>query len=248
MARDFAKKFYRSEEWQRVRGYILRRDNYLCVYCGEPAEEVHHIIHLNRGNIDNKDIAVGEDNLVSVCRNCHFEKHREDIRKKVIESNKKRKEPPVSNGYRFDDNGQVVPVTNKVCIVWGSPGSGKTTYVNSRMNDGDMVIDLDLIKQAISMQGKTETSDSLLDTALRLRDLLYDLTAKREVDAETIWVVAGLPNKKEREQLSKRLNGELIHINTSMEECIRRVRTDEERKDKDKQIELIKKWWGMYNG
>lgn len=43
MVKHYARKFYKSKEWQNIRRSILQRDNYLCVNCGEPAAEIHHI-------------------------------------------------------------------------------------------------------------------------------------------------------------------------------------------------------------
>ncbi|NCD04458.1 MAG: HNH endonuclease, partial [Clostridia bacterium] len=71
MARPFAKPFYRSKEWEKVRQYVIRRDKYLCQKCGSPAEEVHHKIHLSPENINDPEIALSPDNLVSLCRDCH---------------------------------------------------------------------------------------------------------------------------------------------------------------------------------
>ena len=42
----------------------------------------------------------------------------------------------------------------RVILVWGPPASGKTTYVKKHMADGDMVIDLDAIKHAISFRDR----------------------------------------------------------------------------------------------
>ena len=72
IAKSYAIKFYKSKQWLGVREYVIRRDNYLCKVCGQPAEEVHHIIHLSPKNISNPILALGEDNLISVCRDCHF--------------------------------------------------------------------------------------------------------------------------------------------------------------------------------
>jgi len=246
MAREFAKRFYHSKEWQGARDYIMKRDNYLCQICGKPAEEVHHKIHLNPRNISNKEISVGEDNLISLCRDCHFNIHREEISRKTTEMNKKRRKPDTRQGYEFDEDGNVIPITKNVYIVYGSPGSGKTTYVREHMSIGDMVVDLDLIKQALSMQGKTEATDNLLDTSIKVRDLLYQLIERREVDANNIWVVAGLPKRQEREELKERLKAELIFIDTPIHECIRRARADKERQDKQRQVDVITKWWKMY--
>jgi 5-methylcytosine-specific restriction endonuclease McrA len=69
--REFAKAFYESPAWRRTREYILKRDAGLCVHCGEPGVIVHHKIELTPRNIDDPAIALGEDNLETVCRTCH---------------------------------------------------------------------------------------------------------------------------------------------------------------------------------
>lgn len=96
MARPFAKSFYRSKEWEKVRQYVIRRDKYLCQKCGSPAEEVHHKIHLSPENINDPEIALSPENLVSLCRDCHFREH----------SNKR---TAVAEEYEFDENGFIIP-------------------------------------------------------------------------------------------------------------------------------------------
>lgn len=98
MARDFAKSFYRSKEWQQTREYILKRDYYLCVRCGKPAEEVHHKQHLSPENIGDIKITLNPDNLESLCRDCHFEEHRG-------EHANGRKNLEKTTEYYFDENG-----------------------------------------------------------------------------------------------------------------------------------------------
>ena len=78
--RDFARKFYRSKAWQGVREIVMQRDHYLCVDCLNenritPAEEVHHIIELTPENINDANISLNEENLVSLCRECHKKRH-----------------------------------------------------------------------------------------------------------------------------------------------------------------------------
>jgi len=100
MARDFAKSFYNSKEWEQTRDYIMRRDKYLC-RCGKPATEVHHIIHLSPQNIGDVSITMNPDNLVSLCRDCHFEAHKgEHGQGRKVQENYK---------YTFDANGMLVP-------------------------------------------------------------------------------------------------------------------------------------------
>ena len=96
MAREFAKKFYKSKQWLKVREYIVRRDGYLCQRCGDPAEEVHHITHLNESNIHDPKIALHESNLISLCRDCHFKQH------------KHKPSDDLGEEYVFDENGYAV--------------------------------------------------------------------------------------------------------------------------------------------
>ena len=101
MARDFAKAFYNSKEWQLTRDYILKRDNYLCVICGRPAEEVHHKKHLSPDNINDVSVTMNPKNLVSLCKACHFEEHRGE--------HGKGRESKENYPYTFDEHGQLVP-------------------------------------------------------------------------------------------------------------------------------------------
>lgn len=69
-------KFYSSKQWQEMRAYILARDNYLCQDCLKNnkivnARQVHHIDFLTH----NWDKRLDEDNLVSLCNDCHKKRH-----------------------------------------------------------------------------------------------------------------------------------------------------------------------------
>lgn len=75
MAKEYAKRFYRSKEWQSVREYVLMRESYLCKDCMKPAEEVHHIEHITPSNIDDVTITLNPENLVALCYECHKKRH-----------------------------------------------------------------------------------------------------------------------------------------------------------------------------
>ena len=86
----WAKKFYKSLAWQRCRERIMSRDHRLCVDCLKhgyitPAEEVHHIQELTPEYINDPSIALADDNLVSLCRECHRNRHGNKKRYKVDE-------------------------------------------------------------------------------------------------------------------------------------------------------------------
>ncbi len=69
--RDYYRNEYLlSDEWQRKRHVVLKRDNWRCVYCGAPATQVHHKRYAKR-NIGNEPIHW----LVSICKTCHESIH-----------------------------------------------------------------------------------------------------------------------------------------------------------------------------
>ena len=68
---DYYRNVYlKSDDWQRKRYVVLKRDNWRCVYCGARATHVHHKRYAKR-NIGKEPI----DWLVSVCKNCHYSIH-----------------------------------------------------------------------------------------------------------------------------------------------------------------------------
>jgi len=242
MARAFARRMYASKQWKHCRDYIFNKYFGLCQDCGKPGVEVHHNIFLTPTNINDMDVVYGEVNLVLLCRDCHYTRH--TIRRKSVD-----------DCYYFDEDGNMCqkimeaePMEAKVYIVYGCPGSGKSRYVKEHMSIGDVVVDLDLLSQAIGLQGKAETPINLIDTALDMREHLYELIAKRRIKCQSVWIVAGLPKIYEREQLKSRVKADdLIFINVSKDECIKRITNDDERVDKNKQLLIIDKWFREFD-
>ena len=88
--RDFARKFYGSQAWKNVRDFCKKRDRYLCQDCLKkhlyrPADEVHHIIELSPENIDDPEISLNPDNLVSLCHECHEARHHKEQRRYKVD-------------------------------------------------------------------------------------------------------------------------------------------------------------------
>src|SRR5689334_4847946 len=59
-------EYLKSDDWQRKRAVVLKRDKHRCVYCGTRASQVHHKRYAPR-NIGREPI----EWLVSVCEGCH---------------------------------------------------------------------------------------------------------------------------------------------------------------------------------
>lgn len=111
VARDFAKRFYRSKAWLAARNAYMRKPvetqdgricpPFMCERCFEvhgrlfPAKLVHHKVHLTPYNISDPGISLSESNLMRVCQDCHAELHSDS---------------EYTPRVAFDENGRVIPL------------------------------------------------------------------------------------------------------------------------------------------
>lgn len=94
MAREFAKDFYQSKEWQTVRTTVMANAYGICQRCKKrPGKIVHHIIHLTERNINNPSITLGLNNLIYLCKDCHEIVHSQQV---------------VREGLMFDSEGKLI--------------------------------------------------------------------------------------------------------------------------------------------
>ena len=85
--------FYKSGIWRSKRQQILKRDNFECQRCKDQgkfnkAEVVHHIKHLRKF----PELALDDENLLSVCGACHNILHPE----KNFKANQVNKKEPIT--------------------------------------------------------------------------------------------------------------------------------------------------------
>ena len=76
------KDFYTSTIWKAKRQAILSRDGYMCQNCKrygrlKQATTVHHIKHYD----EYPELALNNDNLISLCEACHNNMHPEKAKK-----------------------------------------------------------------------------------------------------------------------------------------------------------------------
>jgi len=57
-----------TRQWTKIRQRILRRDQFICFYCGQEATTVDHVIPRRLNGNDS------DDNLVASCRRCNLAK------------------------------------------------------------------------------------------------------------------------------------------------------------------------------
>ena len=79
MAKEWAKKFYKSKTWLRCREAYIVSVQGLCETCLEDGKHtsgymLHHIIHLTPQNINDPNVTTNLVNLKYECKECH-DKH-----------------------------------------------------------------------------------------------------------------------------------------------------------------------------
>lgn len=94
MAREFAEAFYHSAAWKQAQKLAMQLHYGVCEKCGRPAKIIHHKIWLTPDNITDQDIALGQDNLMALCLDCHNRIHA--------------KQSSIREGLEFDGAGQLV--------------------------------------------------------------------------------------------------------------------------------------------
>ena len=229
------KPFYDSKEWRRVSTAYMSSKYYICERCGAPAKICHHRTWLNSENVKDPNIALNPDNLEALCVACHNKEHGG--------KNQYRRGREMGD-IHFNENGEPVK-EDVVFIVCGAPASGKTTYVREHKRDGDLVFDLDMINSALRGEPEKLYGDDkpVLDLALEIKDTAYEHIEHRLGIWGRAWVITSSSDPTYWELLAKRLNGKIIEMPVTIDECIARVEADERRINKRLFVNLIEKWY-----
>lgn len=132
-------------------------------------------------------------------------------------------------------------------IVCGPPGSGKTTWANQRKRWGDVVVDIDTLFEAVTGLPWYEKPDALVPLVLELQEAALKWIARNPERFMNAFVITGGARKAQRERLAERLEAEVIVLDVSPDECLRRIAADPRRGDKAQSWgPLVYKWWREY--
>lgn len=193
--------FYRSKEWERFRKYLINKRTtpeglIIDEVTGKPIVRkydivLHHKIVLTDQNVNDPRITLNEDNIQIVAHETHNKLH-----------------------SRFGYEG-----TRHIYIVYGSPCSGKSTFINSAAGKDDLILDIDKLYQAISVNPLHVKSNKLSKNVFILRDTILDMIKTRTGKYNNAYIIGGYPFEAERERLAEALGAELIFIEKSKEEC-----------------------------
>lgn len=198
----------------------------VCAKCGGVFDiselRPHHKVELTLDNIDDVNVTLNPDNIEVLCHDCHNAAHKRF-------------------GYAVG--------AKRVYLVYGSPCAGKTTYVNSVATRNDLIVDLNKIHRAICICGLYDKPDATKRVAFNVRDYLLDevRTATPRRKWQDAYIIGTYPDRIDRDMFVQDYGAELVHIDTSKEECIKRAYQDIERSSiRDAVIGWINAYWERY--
>lgn len=139
---------------------------------------------------------------------------------------------------------------HKVYVVNGAPASGKTSYVLSKRQPGDLVLDLDMICAALGGTDKLyEDHKPYLDVALAVRDVVLDKIDSREGKWKNAYVITASSDSEYVRSLADRLGAEIVMMNATKEQCRENALKDERRSGcLESQSEIIDRWFSEKAG
>ena len=207
--------FYSSTAWGKFRDNLklertVRDGGLYCDFCGaqilKPYDAIcHHVIPLTESNVGDLSISLNPDNIQILHHHCHALTHaRMSVRKR-----------------------------REIYLVWGSPKSGKSTWVESTATAGDLVCDLERIYRSIGADG---IDNRYSQVAFLLWEELLDAVKVRKGKWESAYIVGTYPIEAERKRLMDSLGAEEVFIDTPRGVCLERCKTEEE-------IKYVEKWW-----
>ena len=114
-----------------------------------------------------------------------------------------------------------------VYLVYGSPCSGKTTWVNEIANDDDLILDIDRIWESVCKADRYHKPKRLKANVFGVRDCILDQIRTRTGMWRNAYVVGGYPLRTDRDRLCDLLRAKPIFVEASEAECLARCETDE---------------------
>lgn len=200
--------FYKSREWEGlVEQLKIERINeqgqIICEHCGKPITKKydcigHHKTELTEDNVNDYEISLNPANIMLIHFKCHNMIHQ-----------------------RFEGFKQ------EVYLVYGSPCSGKSSWVHEVANPDDLILDIDKLWEAVSIADKYNKPNRLKANVFGLRDCLIDQIRCRVGMWRNAYVIGGYPLRSDRDRLCDLLGAQPIFIDTSKEECLSRAMNED---------------------
>jgi predicted kinase len=216
---DNVTQFYNGQDWANCKAQVTQeRLKGGALYCEHRGQVIvksfnpnannnkgaivyHHKTYLTKDNVNDASISINPANIAVLHWSCHNEVH-----------------------GRF--NGVAVAIERKVYLVTGAPCSGKTTFVRERMQEGDLVFDIDDLWQMVSGQPRYTKPNALKAVVFNTRLAIKEQIAKGNGSWRNAFIIESLPLATDRKREAERYkahNCEIITTEASREECLNRL-------------------------
>ena len=223
-------QFYTSEEWRGLRASLLLervndKDGILYdEHNGQPLINsydiiAHHKIPITMQNVNDYSVSLNPENIMLVSHRSHNEIHAR---------------------YGFS-------MLKKVYYVYGAPCSGKSTFVRESKGNSDLIVDIDLIWQAVTGGALYEKPDALKAVVFSAWNAMLDMVKTRSGKWERAYIIEGGALKGDRERRLNALGAEPVFIDATKEACLERLANDPNRANVQEQWRgYIEDWFTKY--
>ena len=219
--------FYNSKEWKKFRDVVIneRTRNDGCIYdevTGKPIINrydviLHHTIFLTEENVNDVNISLNPGLIQVVSHKTH-----NIIHNKL--------------GY----------TKREIFLIYGSPLSGKSTYVSTVAEPGDLIVDIDRLWEAVSGLPLHTKPPRLNAVVFGIRDKLMEMVRYRVGRWDNCYIIGGYPLISERERICNELGAREIFIDVPKEVCLQRLQMCDDR-DTEKYREYIEEWFRKFS-
>jgi shikimate kinase len=138
------------------------------------------------------------------------------------------------------------PAACDLTIVFGPPGSGKSTWISERAGPDDLIIDLDEIIARLSGE-PIYAAEGWLTKGLQARN---SVLGSLKTEKRRTWFIATGNGQKERQWwIDKLVPSQTVVLDVAAATCIDRILKDPRRQWKSEaQINAVYRWWAMELG
>lgn len=110
-----------------------------------------------------------------------------------------------------------------VTVVTGAPCAGKSTYIRERAQPGDIVIDLDRIALALSVEGTPDHGypPHVVNVAIKAREAAVNRALQLSYNTK-VWVIHTAPNPRQLGTY-RAMRAEVVLVDPGMSVCMERA-------------------------
>lgn len=194
-----------SSRWRRKAVAIKKRDDYLCQLCKrngrlKDGQEVHHIYPAN----SYPELGFKNENLITLCTVCHNKMHN-------------RNHDSLTDLGKSLQNWSLQDV--KVINVFGSPCSGKSSWVKDNAGRNDLIFDWDSLAEVMTINNRYDHHPSLIDYLMYMRESFLEVLEREEV-FDNAYVITTYPMM----EIGQRYwDYQFVFIDSESYDCLKRL-------------------------